>query len=157
MAQIVSEKHKVSYTPIIIGLVTLVLLLIGYLYLNRAQTSGSQESQASVEAKSYVKNLELTDVKMQAAENFMQQQVVEVDGNITNRGQRALEAIDVFCLFYSVNGQMIHRERVAVVRAKGKPLGPNETRAFRLPFDSLPANWNQAMPHLVVAQIKFAQ
>ena len=48
-------------------------------------------------------------------------------------------------------------KRVPVVRATGKPLAPNETRNFRLPFDALPDNWNQAMPHLVVAQITFAQ
>jgi hypothetical protein len=52
---------------------------------------------------------------------------------------------------------MIHRERVPIVRATGKPLVPGETRDFRLPFDSLPDEWNQAVPQLVVAQIKFAQ
>ena len=157
MASPVSEKHKVSYIPIIIGAVTLVLLISGYLYLNAERSGSETEEQASAEAKAYLGNLQLSDVKMQAAENFMQQQVVEVDGKITNNGPRALKSIDVYCLFYSVDGHMIHRERVPVVRATGKPLASNETRDFRLPFDALPGNWNQAMPHLVVAQITFAQ
>jgi len=157
MASPASEKHKVSYIPIIIGAVTLVLLIGGYLYLNTERSTDETEEQASAEAKAYLSNLQLSDVKMQAAENFMQQQVVEVDGKITNKGPRALKLIDVYCLFYSVDGHMIHRERVPVVRATGKPLAPNETRNFRLPFDALPDNWNQAMPHLVVAQITFAQ
>lgn len=156
MASPATEKHKASYIPIIIGAVTLVLLVAGYLYLNSERSTGPDE-QASAEAKAYLSNLQLSDVKMQAAENFMQQRVVEIDGKITNKGPRALKSIDVYCLFYSVDGHMIHRERVPVVRAAAKPLMPDDTRDFRLPFDALPSNWNQAMPHLVVAQITFAQ
>jgi hypothetical protein len=150
-------KGKVSYVPILIGAISLVILLAAYLYLNGEGSSGAAEQQASAEAKTYVANLELSDVKMQAAENFMQQQVVEVAGNITNKGGRALNSVDVYCLFYGVDNRMIHRERVPIVRSSSKPLAPNETRAFRLPFDSLPTGWNQAMPHLVVAQITFAK
>jgi hypothetical protein len=156
MASSSPDKLKVSYVPIAIGAATLVLLIGTYVYLSRSQGTG-QEEQASAEAKAYVKNLELSDVRMQATENFMQQQVVEVDGKITNKGDRPLDSVDVYCLFYGVDGQMIHRERVPIVRAKGKPVGPGETRAFRLPFDTLPANWNQTMPHLVVARIEFAR
>lgn len=155
MASPASEKRKVSYIPLIIGAVTLVLLVAGYLYLNAERSANETEEQASAEAKAYLNHLQLTDVTMQAAENFMQQRVVEIDGKITNGGPRSLKSIDVYCLFYSPDGHMIHRERVPVVRTSAKPLGPNETRAFRLPFDTLPENWNQAMPHLVVAQITF--
>jgi hypothetical protein len=157
MARPASEKHKVSYIPVIIGMITLVLLVAAYLYLKSPRADNRQETQASAEMKAYVNNLALSDVKLQAAENFMQQQVVEVDGKITNKGPRALDSVDVYCLFYGVDGRMIHRERVPVVRSKGKSLAPGESRAFRLPFDSLPPEWNRAMPHLVVAQITFAQ
>ena len=156
MATPASDKRKVSYLPIIIASLTLVVLLGAYLYLHTSGNNSERERQASAEAKAYVSNLELSDVKMQAAENFMQQQVVEVTGRITNKGSRVVSSIDVYCLFYNVNGQMIHRERVAVVRSKGRPFGPNETRTFRLPFDSLPAGWNQAVPRLVIAEITFA-
>ncbi|MFZ0593615.1 MAG: FxLYD domain-containing protein [Bryobacteraceae bacterium] len=151
------DKPRVSYVPIAIGAATLVLLIGVYIYLSRPHETGQTEEQASADAKAYVNNLELSDVRLQAAENFMQQQVVEVDGKITNRGDRPLNAVDVYCLFYGVNGQMVHRERVPIVRAKGKPLNPGATREFRLPFDTLPPNWNQTMPHLVVARIEFAK
>lgn len=152
-----SQKPSVSYLPIAIGLVSLAILIAALLYLNHSRSSSQSDEQASAEAKAYVQNLDLSDVKMQAAENFMQQQVVEISGKITNKGNRPLDSVDVYCLFYGVNGRMVHRERVPIVRASGKPLAPNETRSFRLPFDALPAEWNQAVPHLVVAQIKFAQ
>ncbi len=55
-------------------------------------------------------------------------------------------------MFYGVDGKELYRERIAIVRG----LGPQETRAFRLPFDNLPDGWNQAMPRLAIAKISFA-
>lgn len=156
MAPRTSPRQKASYIPIIIGAATLILLVAGYLYLNSERSENRTDAQASAEAKAYLTHLQLSDVRMQASENFMRQRMVEVTGKITNAGPRTLKSIDVYCLFYNVNGQMVHRERVPVVRTTGKPLGPNETRDFRLPFDALPENWNQAMPRLVIAQITFA-
>jgi hypothetical protein len=157
MATTASAKHPVSYLPITIGLITLLVLLAAMFYLRRSGNAGSDSGQASAESKAYVKNLELGDVGLKATENFMQQQVVEIVGKISNKGSRPLRSVDVYCLFYSPEGAQIHRERVPIVQRKGKPLAPGETRDFRLPFDSLPANWNQAMPKLVIAQIQFAQ
>jgi hypothetical protein len=111
---------------------------------------------ASAEAKAYLPNLRLSDVSMKATENFMRQQVVEVEGKITNNGSRAVISVSVYCLFSGVEGREVYRERVAIVPSKGTPLRPGETRNFRLPFDSLPETWNQALPRMAVAQITFA-
>lgn len=93
---------------------------------------------------------------MKASENFMHQQVVEIEGKIANNGARPLRSVDVYCLFYGLDGRELHRERMSIVRSSTAPLKPGETRAFRLPFDSLPDGWNQAMPKMVIAQIVFA-
>lgn len=141
---------------LLIGTALTVVLLAGLLvYLSRPShvTPGGP---ASSEAKAYVPKLTLGDVTMQATENFMKQQVVEIEGKITNDGPRELRGIDVYCLFYDVNGHEIHRERVPVLAGKVPPLRPGETRAFRLPFDALPPGWNQAMPRMVIAGITFA-
>ncbi len=104
------------------------------------------------EAKAYVRNLKLSGVDMKAKENMMGQMVVEITGNITNNGDRQINLVEINCVFYDPYGQLVLRERVPIVRSA---LKPGETRAFRLPFDSLPASWNQAMPQLVIAQIRF--
>jgi hypothetical protein len=86
----------------------------------------------------------------------MKQRVVEIEGKIGNGGNRELRGIDVYCLFYDVSGHEIHRERVSVLNRNGSTLRPRESRAFRLPFDTLPEGWNQVMPKLVIAGIDFA-
>ncbi len=94
---------------------------------------------------------------MKATENFMKQQVVEIEGKIRNNGPRSLQSVDIYCLFYSIDGREIHREKLPIVQAKGSPLKPAETRPFRLPFDNLPDAWNHAVPGMVIAQITFAK
>jgi hypothetical protein len=133
-----------------------VSLTVG-LVLHYGRPAGRQDTSAApTEAKAYVRNLELGEVSMHASESFMRQQLVEVEGRITNHGTRSLKVVDVYCLFYSPAGQEIHRERSAIVAAKTTPLSPGQTRTFRLPFDALPDGWNQAVPRMVIASIVFA-
>lgn len=139
------------------GAVAAAAILAAVVYLERPATKPANENGASPEAKAYVSHLELSGVKMAASENFMQQQVVEIQGTIANRGPRTLTAVDVYCLFAGPDGHEVRRERVPILGASGarRPLAPNASRSFRLPFDSLPDGWNQAMPKLVIARIQF--
>lgn len=141
---------------IVIAVFVLAGLGIGALLLKSPKQKSSENASASPEARAYVKNLNLSDVKMQASENFMHQQVVEIQGKIANNGQRALSSVEIYCIFAGVDGHEIYREIVPIIQSKGAPMKPNEVRPFRLPFDTLPNGWNQAMPSMAIASIAFA-
>jgi hypothetical protein len=149
-------EKKAPVIPIVVGFIVLLGLIAGIIYLRRTPKK-SPETAVSSEGTAYLAHLSLSDVSMQASENFMKQQVIEVKGKITDNGPRALKTVDVYCLFYGPDGREIHRERLPIVNSKGAPLRSGETRAFRLPFDSVPDGWNQALPKMVIAQITFAQ
>jgi hypothetical protein len=151
MAAATSPIRKIPVSAWIIAALAITLLAAGMFYLNRPAKTVADAGEAPAEAKAYLPNLQLSDVTMQATANFMQQQVVEVQGKIANRGPRKLAVVEVYCLFYGADGKEVHRERLPIVRA----LEPGETRGFRLPFDSLPDAWNQAMPRLAIAKIAF--
>lgn len=152
-----AEAHrKLPLIPLILGGIVILCLIAAGIYLSRPKTA-RPGPEASVEAKAYLPNLALSDVTMQASENFMKQQVVEVRGAIQNNGAKTLRLIEVYCIFYNPTGQEVHRERQAIVSASGPPLAPGQKRDFRLPFDALPDGWNQALPRLVIAQIRFAR
>jgi len=157
MAAAVSPLRKLPVVPTAVGLLAVLAIMGGLVYLNRPAPSSPQNEPASPEAKAYVSHLRLSDVTMQATENFMKQKVVEIQGKISNDGPRPLKAVDIYCLFYGIDGREIHRERVPVLQTKDTPLQSQETRNFRLPFDTLPDGWNQAVPRMVIAQIVFAQ
>ncbi len=153
----VASRPRLSVTLTIVLGVAVVLAAAGLLYLNRPVPQQGGDVQASPEAKAYAANLSLSDVQIKATENFMQQQVVEIEGKITNKGSRPLKSVDVFCMFHGFDGREIYRERVPIVLPASRPLEPNQSRTFRLPFDSLPDGWNQAMPGLAMARIVFAR
>jgi hypothetical protein len=111
----------------------------------------TSEAPPSAEAKSYVRNLALTEVGMKATENYAGQILTEIVGTVTNKGDKTVNVAEVLCVFYDPSGQAIFRERAPLVK---KPLKPGEARGFRLPFDAIPANWNNQMPQLVIARIE---
>ena len=92
---------------------------------------------------------------MQAHESYLKQSIVEITGNIGNTGDRVLKTVEVNCVFYDPYGQVVLRERVAIVNRKMGGLAPGETKPFRMAFDNVPEGWNQAMPQMVIAAIDF--
>jgi hypothetical protein len=115
----------------------------------------SQSPPLTPEAKAYVRNLKLSQVEMKAAESYMKQAVIEITGKIGNGGDRLLREVDINCVFYDPWGQLVLRERVSIVRPRSGGLKPGETKSFRLAFDSMPQSWNQALPQMVIAGIRF--
>ncbi len=116
---------------------------------SRRQTD---EPRLTANGKAYVRNLQLSDVHMQARESYARQTLTEIEGNVKNAGNRTVERVDVTCLFYDLRGMMILRERATLVK---RPLKPGESRRFRLAFDDIPESWNNGMPQLVIAQVAF--
>ncbi len=148
------EKTEVPVAVIVAAIAVLVCGGIGAWFLTRP-IPVEPDTPASPEAKAYVRNLGLADVEMKAAESFADRRIIEVLGKITNKGERPVKEVALTCIFSDVAGQHVHREKAAVVRVKDGPLKAGETRNFRLPFDTVPSTWNQALPQMVIAQIVF--
>jgi hypothetical protein len=145
-----------SRTPlVIIACVALLLGGAGWLALNKLGSGPAQPPPLTAEAKAYLKHLDLSDVEMGAAESYLKQAVLEIVGNIGNKGDRAVDTIEVNCIFRDAYGQVVLRERVTVIGRKTGQLAPGETKGFRLAFDSIPDSWNNQMPELVIARISF--
>jgi hypothetical protein len=82
--------------------------------------------------------------------------VVEITGEVGNKGDRVLRTVEINCVFYDPYGQVVLRQRVPIVSAKMGGLAPGESKPFRLAFDEVPDSWNHAMPQLVIAGIDFS-
>ena len=139
----------------IIYTVAVLLFLggIGAWFVLRNSAQANAPAPLTADAKAYVRNLKLGQVSMKATESYVGQTVTEIEGNITNAGDRIAQHVDVYCIFYNAYGEVVIRERVPIITS---PLKPGETRAFRLPFDDIPESWNQATPDLIIAAIDFA-
>lgn len=151
------RKKKSGIPPLaIVILLVIVLGAAGFWYLDsKAKQAPPGPPALTAEAKAYTKYLGLAGVEMQAHTSYLNQQVVEITGNISNNGDRKLDLVEINCIFYDPYGKVVQRERVPIVSHRMGGLAPGETKAFRLPFDTIPEDWNQATPQLVIAQIKF--
>ena len=152
MASKSSESNPLLY---IAGVVVLLGASVwGYLEYADRHARGALE--LTPEGKAYTRNLQLTDVELKANENYFKQTVVEISGKIANAGDKALDTVEIFCIFRDPYGQLVLRQRLPIVGGRAGGLKPGETKSFRLPFDDLPQSWNQAMPQLVIAAVKFS-
>jgi hypothetical protein len=150
---------KISPASIVIGLAMILILgAFGWLTFG-PPPKPPKPPVLTEEAKAYLGNLVLTNVHMQASESMVNQRVVEILGDITNKGNRVVRLAEVTCVFSDYNGRPVTREREAIVGetigAMGGPLASGASKRFRLAFDDLPEEWNQALPKLVIAQIQF--
>lgn len=134
---------------------TVVGLTLGVWYFKWREAHPSKPAALTSDAKAYTSSLALSGVEMKAAEAFAGQQVVEILGKISNKGDKALNVVEVTCVFYDAYGQIVLRERVGIVKPQAGGLKPGETKSFRMPFDTLPESWNQSLPSLVIANIQF--
>ena len=152
----VKQKKKSFPAVAIVAIAAAVIGAAGFWYLEQ-QPPAAQSPALTPEAKVYVRNLRLTDVERTAAESYLKQSVVEITGNIGNAGDRILELVQINCVFRDPWGQVVLRERVTIAGGRMGSLNPGEVKPFRLAFDNVPDGWNQALPDLVIAHIRFGQ
>jgi len=156
----VADKTTVQSKSIPVAVIVVaVAALVGaglFVYLDKAaHRAPAPPAPLTGEAKSYVHSLQLFEVEMQKHESYLKQAVIEITGKIGNNGGRNLRVVEINCVFYDLDGQVVRRERVPIVSQKIGGLAPGERKDFRLAFDDIPESWNQALPQLVIAQIVF--
>ena len=148
-----SEKARGFSGPAIAILIAVLVLSVAFVWFEtRGGTPPAEPAVATPEAKAYASNLKLSAVQLNEAEAFSGIKVVELSGKITNAGDRPVNSVELTCIFQDLYGQVIGRERLAIVR---RTLEPGATRDFRLPFENVAEGWNQALPQLVIANIEF--
>jgi hypothetical protein len=146
---------KISPAGMVIGLgIILIAGVFGWLTFG-SKPQAPPPPVLTAEAKQYVGNLAFSNVHIQAAESLVNQRVVEILGDITNKGDRTVKLAEVTCVFKDYYGKELQRERVALIGQTTGPLPPSASKPFRLAFDDLADTWNQAYPDFVIAQIQF--
>lgn len=147
------QKQATSVSvPLVIALMVAIALGGGFWWYASRPSDAGKPKPTTEEAKAYTKNLKLSDVKMKASVSYAGGDLVEITGKIQNTGDRTVTRAELTCIFYDPFGTEVARERLPIVKTK---LNAGDTRDFRLPFEGIPAQWNQAMPTMVIASIDF--
>jgi len=151
-----SNSQRRGSAVLVIALVLVIVTVVGAgVWLVLSRRPSSQPGRLTAEAEQYFPFMSMTDFDMKATESFAQQELVEITGKITNKGNRQVNSVVTVCLFYDPYGKAVHRERGGVLKPREGPRKPGETRAFRLAFDTIPTAWNQAFPQIGIAEMTF--
>jgi len=143
----------------LIGVVTIVVVIGAVVLFSR----GTSKSPAAPHP--YAASLKISDVKMSQAQNFVGASVTYVDGTVTNGGDKTVTHATVHVEFKNSMDQVVQVEDLPVrlLQTSGpypdavdlavSPLGPGQSKPFRLTFEHVSADWNQAYPTLQVSDV----
>ena len=139
---------------VLAGLVAVVVL-----QQHRAATRPALVAAArralSAEEKAYLTSLVIADLQMSAAANFLGDTVTYLDGSVTNKGAKPVRRLEVELNFVDTLNQVVLRETAHPLADRATPLQPGESYAFRVTFEHMPVDWNQAPPAAKAVFVEF--
>ncbi len=150
----VAEERDFSRLIIALAVAGVIAIMLGLAFFLR------EPAKPIKTVPTYAANLNFSDFKMSAAENFIGATVSYMDGNVTNTGDRTVTHAVVEVIFKDELGQLVQQEDVPlrVLKTSGPypeavdlsvyPLPPGQTQPFRLTFDSISAQWNRQYPEV---------
>jgi hypothetical protein len=140
------------------GLV-IVLIIAGGLYFWIEKTGDKPVAQApplpmGAEEQAYAPQITFGGFDLTRTTNFLNQQVTNVAGVVTNAGQRNVLEMEVSMEFRDVGQNVILREKQRMFGSKERPLQSLEKRAFQLNFETIPDGWNQVPPAFTITGLR---
>jgi len=149
------NDHGVSKLLIIILVVSLVLagvlaIVVSHQHdvATRPATVAASRPALSADQKAYLSTLTFGDLHMSAAANFLGHTETYLVGSVTNAGTKPVRKLEVELNFVDTLNQVVLRETTHPLTTHSGPLQPGETYAFRVTFEHMPMDWNQAPPTL---------
>jgi hypothetical protein len=149
-------------TLIIILVVSLVLAAFVAVFViqqhqavTRPAAVAAARPPLSDEQKAYLGSLAFADFHMSAEANFLGDTVTYLDGKVTNQGAKLVRSLDVELNFVDTLNQVVLRETAHPLADRAKALQPGETKAFRVTFEHMPVDWNQAPPTAKAVYVEF--
>jgi hypothetical protein len=105
--------------------------------------------------QTYAPRLQIENLALSRAENFLNQEVTTLSGRLTNAGDLSLANVEVSIEFYDQFGQNVLRESRSLFLQPAPPLAPSEQRSFEVSFEHIPYTWNVQQPRVQVSGIQF--
>jgi hypothetical protein len=149
------------WIPAAIAAAVIALLVILVLVFVRRD----EQAAATETADPYASKLQIFDLKLSAAESFVGTEVKYLDGTITNAGDRTVSGVQVEVTFRNALNEVVQRDPMPLrlletsgpypdtVDFSASPLTPGQSKTFRLTFEHISADWNQAYPQIRIARV----
>jgi hypothetical protein len=144
-------------TAVAIASVALIILAGVLLLLDRRKPEATNRI---LPLAAYASSLGFADIVMSESTSLSGGKSTYIDGHVTNHGQSSVTGITVQVLFRNdeamppevetvpVSLIRTHEPYVDTQPVSADPLAPGAEREFRLIFENINSNWNQALPEI---------
>ena len=148
-----------EWRPKLVGIAAILIVAAVAVFLLRPK------SQPPIHLNPYAAQLKIADLKMSTAQNFVGSKVTYIDGTLTNPGDKVVTRALVHVTFRDSYGQVAQIEDVPakILQTDGpypdtvdlvvSPLAAGQSKPFRLIFEHVSQQWNQAYPELQVTDV----
>jgi hypothetical protein len=146
-----------SARPAIIAVVTIVVVVVViWVFAHRVKPAATGQLTEAP----YAPNLQVSDLHMSTAKNFVGSEITYLEGILANTGPSTVTDAQVLCIFRNSMGEVVDQPVVSLqieaqtlgqtefVPLSASSLTPNQKRPFRLTFDHVSADWNMGIPEL---------
>jgi hypothetical protein len=156
------QAQERNWTPFVIGLVA-VVVVVGIIVVLTRNTGGTGS-----QPNPYAAKLQISNVKLSAAENYVGGTVTYLDVNIANTGDQALTGADMKLVLKNSMDQVVQTETIPLhvlvenqmggypdlVDLGRSPIGPGQSKTVRMTLEHISADWNQSYPEMQLVNLK---
>jgi hypothetical protein len=141
------------------GAATILIALIAVMWPGAERGRSARTREAHLPfgpaEQAYAPQLQIEDLELSRAENFLNQEVTTVAGHLTNAGDQPVANVEVTLEFADELGQIVLRESRQLFTTPGPLLSAHERRDFQIAFEHIPVTWNIQKPTVRVSGILF--
>jgi hypothetical protein len=154
------SKPKSSRLTMGMGLIVAVAIVLSLWFLFEPLQNKKTTVQETVAVKmnpleqDYAKKIEIGNIAMSRAENFLHQEVTTLTGELYNGGTERVLGLSLTAEFSDDIKQIVLRETRSVLASPQLPLGPGERREFEISFEHIPTSWNMQSPIVRVTHLR---
>jgi len=150
-----TTQGRPKRSPITIPVATVAILALVAIVWLLFQPSQSRRSSPALDAaklkmsaaeQEYKKKIEVGNLALSRAENFLHQEVTILNGEVFNGGAEPVSDLLLTTIFSDDMNQIVLRETRGVLGTPERSLAAGERRAFEISFDYVPNSWNMQSP-----------
>lgn len=149
-----------SFALLVAAAAVVIVLAAFYLWPGRQSPSRSGPQPVHLpfgpEEHAYAAKIRIENLALSRAENFLNQEVTILAGDLVNTGERSLREIDLTVEFADDMNQIALRDSRLALTSASPPLGTGERRAFDVSFEHIPTSWNMQLPTVRISGLLFA-
>lgn len=137
--------------------IAIALLILMWPGAERHSNSGARDAHLPFGPgeQAYAPKIQIENLTMSRAENFLNQEVTTLAGGLTNTGNQSLGNVEVTVEFSDELGQVVLRDSRVLFASPAALVAPGERRDFEISFEHIPNSWNVQRPLVRVSGLLF--